>query len=144
MKTFIIILINIVVFPLFFLFRNAEHDLYKKYNDYPAKVVDTSTSIGRYGHITYCPTIRIEDSFSAVNAGDEKFYIGDTYFNPVYYNWVTGISGYAYFLIPGINEAQWMITSALGFMIALMLLFYDIWYIFDILRKKLIIHKERL
>lgn len=53
------------------------------------------TSIGRYGHITYFPTIRIKDSFSAVNARDEKLDIGDTYSNLVYYNWVTGISGYA-------------------------------------------------
>jgi hypothetical protein len=96
------------------------------------------TSIGRYGHLTYFPTIRVEDSFCAVNGGDEKYFIGDTYFNPVYFSWVMGISGYAYFLIPGINEALWMISSVLAFTFAIMLLFYDIWFIFDSIRKKLI------
>lgn len=135
MRTFIVVLINVVVFTLFFLFRYQEHALYRKYQDYPAKVVDTSTSIGRYGDITYLPTIMIENSFSVVNARDEKLDIGDTYSNLVYYNWVTGISGYAYFLIPGINELLWMILSVTAFMIALMLLFYDIWFIFDRIRK---------
>ena len=40
------------------------------------------TSIGRYGDLTYFPTIRIEDSFRAVNGGDEKYFIIPVRENP--------------------------------------------------------------
>jgi hypothetical protein len=66
-------------------------------------VIDNFVSQGRYGS-TSLPTIRLDDgTVESVNGGNTNYQIGDTFVNEMNFNWIFGITGTAYFIVPGEN-----------------------------------------
>lgn len=105
-----------------------QYKVYKEYNGMRGTIASVF-------HARDCNLIdvRLDNGmYSSVNVGYASYKVGDTFINRVSYSRITGISGYAYFIVPnetrGIIEG--LIVTLTYFCIILSLIIGYIFYIY--------------